>query len=40
MPETMNRQQRYREENTEKIREISKQYYQDNKKRLQKKDRN
>ena len=36
----MNRQQRYREENTEKIREISKQYYQDNKKRLQKKDRN
>ena len=39
-PETMNRQQRCREENTEKIREISKQYYQDNKKRLQKTDRN
>ena len=33
--ETMNRQQRYHRK-TEKVREISKQYYGDNKERLQK----
>ena len=31
-PKTMNRQHRYHEENRKKNREISKQYYEDNKK--------